>query len=202
MSSRDIRKMLFDLKPYYNDNYNYWIQVGISEQMNGDYEKALNHFQQAEALNPNSYMVQNAIARNFLKQANTLNDLDKAQDLFLIGEDKMLRLIREREEFQVRAFSTHCYLYEKINFLTRFKIVAKDEELKSMFSLLKQILDKVPEDDGMSRSISNKFYKYLQSCKKTSIIKLSFSDLSALKTMMAGYDVDVETLFEDFEIDN
>lgn len=201
LNTRTIRGMLFDIKPYYIDSYNYWIQVGISEQMNGDYEKALNHFQQAEALNPNSYMVQNAIARNFLKQANSLDDENKARDLFLIGEERMLRLIKEREEFQVKAYSTHCYLYEKINYLRRFHIVAKDEELKSMFAMLKQILDKVPEDDGMSRSISNKFYRYLEECKKTGIIKLEFSDLSALKSMLAGYEIDIESLFEDFEIE-
>lgn len=201
LSTSSIKNMLFEIQSYYNENYNYWIQVGISEQMENEFEKALNHFQQAEALNPNSYMVQNAIARNFLKQANSCKTFDNAFPYFEEGEIRMLKLIKEREEFQVKAFSTHCYLYEKINFYNNFDIMPSDDDLKDMFDLLKTIIDKTPED-GMSRHISNKFFQFLKQKGKTGILNINFYDLSALKIMFEEYNIDAESLFEDFEIDD
>jgi len=195
-----IRNMLFEIQDYYKESYNYWIQVGITEQYSYEFEKALNHFQQAEALNPNSYMVQNAIARNFLRQANNCSVLEKARPLYDEGEKRILDLIREREEFQVKAFSTHCYLYEKINFHIKFNIVPPDHELKEMFSLLKKVVERMPED-GMSKHISNKFYEFLLHFKKTNVIRMDFKDLTALKLMLQEYDINIESLFEDFEID-
>lgn len=195
-----IRNMLFEIQDYYDESYNYWIQVGITEQFSYEFEKALNHFQQAEALNPNSYMVQNAIARNFLRQANYSEDYEKARPLFDEGENRMLELIRNRDEFQVKAFSTHCYLYEKINFYIKFNIEPSDKELKNMFDLLKRIVEKMPED-GMSKHISNKFYEFMVHFKKTNVIKLNFNDLSALKIMLNEYDINTDSLFEDFELD-
>ena len=196
-----IKNMLFDIQNYYDDNYNYWIQVGISEQIDFEYEKALNHFHQAEALYPNSYMVRNAIARNFLKQANFSEDLVNAKPYFEEGERLMLALIAEREEFQVKAFSTHCYLYEKINYLQKFSILPSDQELKDMFSLLKTVLDK-DTDDPMAKHISNKFFRFLQEHQKTNIIDISFYDLSSLKVMFEQYDIDIQSILEDFEIED
>ncbi len=193
--------MFFDIQNYYNDNYNYWIQLGISEQIDYEYEKALNHFKQAEALYPDSYMVRNAIARNFLKQANYTENLVNAKPYFEEGENLILSLINEREEFQVKAFSTHCYLYEKINYLDKFGIVPLDQELKDMLKLLKTILDKDTED-GMAKHISNKFFNYLKKKNKTNIIDVSFYDLSSLKIMFEQYDIDIESMFEDFELED
>lgn len=200
LKTSSIKNMFFDIQNYYNDNYNYWIQLGISEQIDNEYEKALNHFRQAEALYPDSYMVRNAIARNFLKQANYIQDIVNAKPYFEEGEELIISLIKEREEFQVKAFSTHCYLYEKINYLNKFKILPPDQDLKEMFNLLKTILDKDTED-GMAKHISNKFFNYLKTNKKTNIIDISFYDLSSLKIMFEQYDIDIESLFEDFELD-
>ncbi len=199
LKTSSIKNMLFEIQSYYNDNYNYWIQVGISEQMDNEFEKALNHFQQAEALNPNSYMVKNAIARNFLKQANSCEIIESAKPYFEEGERRMLELIKEREEFQVKAYSTHCYLYEKINYFEKFNIVPNDDDLKKMYDLLETIIEKTPED-GMSKHISNKFFNFLKKINKTYILNIKFYDLSVLKLMFEKYDIDTD-IFEDFEID-
>jgi len=122
ISNLAVKNMLTEIKNYYNDDYNYWIQVGISEQSDGEYDRALNHFRQAESISPNSYLVQNAIARNYLRQANSMKKYEEAKEYFEEGERGMLSLIRNRDEFQVKAFSTHCYLFEKIKFVKRRKI--------------------------------------------------------------------------------
>lgn len=200
LKSSETKRLLFEIQGYYNDNYNYWLQVGIAEQMDNEFEKALNHFKQAEAISSKSYMVKNAIARNFLKQANYQADASTASVYFSEGEKLMLKLINDREEFQVKAFSTHCYIYEKINFLKKFSISPSTQDLKKLFSLLKVITEKAP-DDPMSKHIGNKFYTYLQSIGKSNLINVSFNDLSSIKAMFEKYDLDIESLFEDFEID-
>ena len=201
LKTKTIRNLLFEIKNYYSNSYNFWIQIGISEQIEGEFDKALNHFRQAEAINHDSYMVQNAIARNFLKQANSLLSYETAIPYYEKGEELMLRLIREREEFQVKAYSTHCYLYEKMNFYLKFKIEPDNEELKEMYAMLCSIIDKTSESDGMSKHISNKFYNFLLVYGKTKLLSIKFHDMKRLGALLGSSNVNTESLFEDFEID-
>jgi hypothetical protein len=67
-------------------------------------------------------MVENAIARNFLKQGNYSDVYLMAIEYFSEGESLMRSLIANRDEFQVKAFSTHSYLNEKIYFLKKIKL--------------------------------------------------------------------------------
>lgn len=201
MSNGEVKNLLFDIKNFYDDDYNYWIQVGIAEQNDNDFEKSLNHFRQAESLNPRSYLVLNAIARNYLRQANITKDLSEASILFEEGEKRMLKLIRDREEFQVKAFSTHCYLYEKIRFFRIFRIKPSLEELQKMFNMLKTILDK-DDKDPMARHISNLLSEYVKKMGLSGKFNLNIYDLTYLKAIMGEQNRrDIIELLEDFEID-
>lgn len=201
MTNGEVKNLLFDVKNFYDDDYNYWIQVGISEQKDNDFEKSLNHFRQAESLNPQSYLVLNAIARNYLRQANITKDYIEAKSLFEEGERKMLRLIREREEFQVKAFSTHCYLYEKIRFFKIFKLKPSKDELQKMFNMLKTILDK-DDKDPMARHISNLFYEYVQKVGLSGKFNLNMFDLTYLHAIMGERNKKrITEILEDFEIE-
>ena len=195
LSSTQIRNMLYDLKEDLGISFNYWIQLGITEQNSKSFDKALNHFRQAEAIAPSSYMIQNAIGRNFLKQANNMDNKSLALATFEEGEEILLTLINNREEYQVKAFSTHTYLYEKINFLKKFKIKPTNRELKELFKLLKQLIDKDP-DDAMSKELSNKFLRYLKSIKKENIMKIGYHDLKMLKSMFSDSEIDFEDVLE------
>jgi len=201
MTNGEVKNLLFDVKNFYDDDYNYWIQVGIAEQNDNDFEKSLNHFRQAESLNPKSYLVLNAIARNFLRQANITKDYSEAKILFEEGERKMLKLIRDREEFQVKAFSTHCYLYEKMRFLKIFKIRPSKDELQRMFNMLKSILDK-DDKDPMARHISNLFSEYVKKAGFSGIFNLNMYDLTYLRTIMGeSQKRRITEILEDFEIE-
>lgn len=201
MTNGEVKNLLFDVKNFYDDDYNYWIQVGIAEQNDNDFEKSLNHFRQAESLNPKSYLVLNAIARNFLRQANITKSYSEAKILFEEGERKMLKLIRDREEFQVKAFSTHCYLYEKMRFLKIFKIRPSKDELQQMFNMLKSILDK-DDKDPMARHISNLFSEYVKKAGFSGIFNLNMYDLTYLRTIMGeSQKKRITEILEDFEIE-
>lgn len=196
----DIKSLLLSIQKYYNDNFNYWIQVGISEQNERDFEKALNHFNQAASINPRSYMVQNAIARNYMLQANNKHTRAEAQPLFEEGERLILELIKEREEFQVRAFSTHGYLFEKLRYLEKFEKHPSVEELKKMYDMLKSIIDR-DHSDPMAKHISNLFLRYIRKQGLSKKLNFNFYDLTYLRAMMNESEGDIKLILEDFELD-
>lgn len=196
LSSNQIKVLLYNIRNYYSDNFNYWIQLGIAEQREKEFEKALNHFKQAEALRPASYMVQNAIGRNFLKQANSTSSFSLAKKYFDEGEKILINLIENREELQARAFSTHCYLYEKIQFVEKFHITVKNDEIKKMADYLKRITDKDP-NDIMAKHINNVFIRFLKKINRLNMIKLEFQDLSMLKALFSDYNIDIDELMND-----
>ena len=198
LNSQEIKFLLYGLRSYYSENFNFWIQLGIAEQREKDFEKALNHFKQAEALRSNSYMVQNAIGRNFLKQANSIDAISVAKKYFEEGEKILLNLIENREEFQARAFSTHSYLYEKILFVEKFHIKLKDEEIRKMAEYLKRITDKDP-NDIMAKHIGNVFVRFLRKINKTNLITFSLQDLSKLKALFSDYNIDFDEMLDDVE---
>jgi len=198
--SDEIQNLLYGVRSYYNTNFNYWIQLGISEQRVKNYEKALNHFKIAESLRPNSYMVQNAIGRNFLKQANSLESYNVAQHFFHKGEEVLIQLIEKREEYQARTFSTHCLLYEKINYLRKFNLEISISEIQKMFGYLEKIVEKDP-NDIMARHINNVFYSFLRDRGKVNLIKIKMEDLSRLKYYLTETSIDEDSLLDEIEIE-
>ncbi len=197
----EVKKLLLSIKNYYNDDYNYWLQVGLSEQYDNEFELALNHFEQAESISPNSYLVKNAIARNFLRQANVIDSEEKANSLFDKGVKLMEKLIREREENQVRAYSTHCLLFEKIKFFGKYRIIPDEETLQDMYKSLKSISDKNP-NDPMSSHISNKFLNFVnENNLNGKLPKMNLQDLGMFKAIIQGSDMSEKDLLENFELD-
>lgn len=196
-----VKELLLSIKNYYNDDYNYWLQVGLAEQYDRDFELALNHFQQAESLSPNSYLVKNAIARNFLRQANEIDDQSKAVILFDEGVRRMESLIREREEFQVKAYSTHCLLYERIRFYRKYDIVPNEETLRTMYTELRSVFDKNP-DDPMSKHISNCFRRFVEDKNlKNKLPKMNLEDLAIFRESIVGDEMSENDYLENFELD-
>lgn len=201
MTNGEVKNLLTDIKNYYNDDYNYWLQVGISEQHDSEYELALNHFRQAESMSPNSYIVRNAIARNFLRQANEEPNYELAIKLHEEGCSLMNKLINECEEFQVKAYSTHCLLFEKVRFFRRNNIVPSDMVIRSMYDQLKRIIDKDPEGP-MSKHISNVFFKFLKDNGLTRVLpSLTLYDLKYFKPFVEDNTDFKNAVLEDFELD-
>lgn len=198
LNSHQIKHMLYGVRVYYSENFNFWIQLGIAEQREKDFEKALNHFKQAEALRPNSYMVQNAIGRNFMKQANSMDAYSIAKKYYEEGEAILLDLIENREELQARAFSTHTYLYEKMLFVQRFHLKLSNEEILKMSDYLKRITDKDP-NDIMAKHISNMFVRFLKKIDKANLVISHLQDLSKLKALFTDYNIDLDELIDDLE---
>lgn len=198
LKSNQVKHLLYGIRKYYSENFNFWIQLGIAEQKEKDFEKALNHFRQAEALRPASYMVQNAIGRNFMKQANSIETYSIAKKFYDEGEKILLNLIENREELQARAFSTHTYLYEKMLFVQKFQLKISNDEIIKMNDYLKRITDK-DQNDIMAKHISNVFIRFLKKIDKTNLIRIDFHDLSKLKVLFTDYNINLDELMDDLE---
>lgn len=202
LKNRTVKNLLFDIKPYYNDDFNYWLQVGLAEQIDKDYEKALNHFRQAESLSYDSYLVQNAIARNYLRHANSCKNRDEADPLFAEGKKLMFNLINERDEYQVKAFSTHSFIFEQITFWKHFDLTPSVNEITQIFDMLKNIL-KIDPNDSMAKNVNNMFVHFLKSrdlLKK--LPKMQLYDLNYLKGLFDDTDDNIQQLLTDYEIDS
>jgi len=165
LSNAEAKKLMYELKKYYDNISYYWLQLGLSEQANKDFEKALNHFRQAESIRPNSYHIKHVIGRNFLKQANNTGNFVIAQNFWGEGEKILLSLIKKREIAQVRSYSIHCYLNEKITFIQKFNLDVSNSELKTMFQHLEKLIEK-DKNDIMAKHMSNRFYSFLKSRNK------------------------------------
>jgi len=197
-----VKNLLFDIKPYYNDDFNYWLQVGLAEQIDKDFEKALNHFRQAESLTYNSYLVQNAIARNYLRHANSCKNRFEADPLFAEGKKLMFSLINERDEYQVKAFSTHSFIFEQISFWRNFDMTPTTKEITQIFDMLKNIL-KVDPNDSMAKNVNNMFVRFLKSRNLINKLpKMHLYDLSYLKAFFDNTDTNIHKLLTDYEIDS
>lgn len=193
-----IKEMFRKIKSYYNDDANYWIQVGIVEQKIGDYYRALNHFKQAEVLSPNSYLVQNALARNYLRMANSSENMEEAQVFFEEGKMRMLELIRNKDDYQVKAYSTHSYISELIKYWRNFDLTPNEDEVKNAISILNNIIKK-DKNDVMTTNITNKFYMFLKEKNVTKYIpKLKMDDIHILKGLLTD---DEQVIIEDYELD-
>lgn len=192
----DIKELLLGIQSYYTDNSHFWLQLGISEQSLNEFEKALNHFKQAEALNPHSYIIQHAIGRNYMKHANYLDTQIIASAHHATGVDTLLPLIENQEEYSARAFSTHSYLNEELIYIEKFKVKVSNSHLKKLFGYLKKIIDKDPED-VMAKHMSNHFYKFLQRTNNLNVINISFRDLSNFKSFFQDYNTSISELLEE-----
>lgn len=117
----DILNLYYALKKEYEGISYYWLQLGIAEQKFSDFSKALNHLKQAQQIRPKAYQIEHAIARNYLKHANSETNNLLSVELFNTGENMMLKLINSQEGYKKKAqnYSIHCYAHEKIKFMLK-----------------------------------------------------------------------------------
>ena len=180
-----IKEILRIIKSYYNDKANYWNQVGIVEEKLGDYNRTLNNFKQSEVLNPNSYLVQNALARNYLRMANFSLNIEQAKLFFIEGKTRMLKLIRHRDDFQAKAYTTHSYIQELIQYWSKFNIAPTKEEIIQAISILRAVIDQ-DKNDMMATNIAGQFFAYLKEKKLSKYIPtLRLDNIIVLKGLIS-----------------
>ena len=176
IKENDILELYYKLKDYYSNISYYWLQVGIAEQNQKEYSKALNHLLMAQRIKPKAYQIQHAIARNYLKHANEEKNIDIALELFSAGEKRMLELINSKENYKAKAknFSIHCFVHEKIKFYNNHSELIDKNECKKM----KVYIDRIANERNPILYQLIKEYMYLlQQNNLLDIITLKPDDL-------------------------
>lgn len=155
-------KIYYQVKKDFAEISYFWLQLGIAEQKNKNYEKALNHLKMAKNIRPMAYQIQHAIARNYLKHANCIEDFVTSETLFLEGERLMVALIDSNEYYKAKArnFSIHCYILEKSKYIRNQKSMISNKELLEM----KKYIDLMVADDDTY--VNSAIYEYVDLLKK------------------------------------
>ena len=164
----DILELYYKLKDYYSGISYYWLQLGLAEQKQKKYSKALNHLLMAQNIRPKAYQIQHAIARNYLKHANEEENIEVALELFSEGEKRMLELINSHENYKAKAkyFSIHCFVHEKIRLYNKHSELIDKNECKKM----KTYIDEISEEN--SSLVVQLIREYMQLLRKNNLLKI------------------------------
>lgn len=171
-----ILELYYGLKDSFEEISYYWLQLGIAEQKNDDYAKALNHLKMAQKIRPNAYQIQHAIARNYLQSACVHQDFPVSKELFVTGERMMMDLINSRESYKAKAkhFSIHCYVHEKIRYMSKYPELLNKKDVLSMKQYMDQIIG---DNDDYSNRLVVEFVSLLKKNNLLSAITLKPGDV-------------------------
>lgn len=174
LSNKEIGEIFYSIKDYYKNNSYYWLQLGLYEQRLGDYSKALNHLLISSQIRPNSFKIQHAIARNYLRHANDSESFAIAEPLFLEGEKLIVELVESKEYYKKKAkpFSVHCLVEEKVKFIKKFDYNVSDEELKY---LIRIVLEVENQNEHYMKHAVKVLYKLLKQLDKLSLLILDLN---------------------------
>ncbi len=175
LSLNDICDLYCQLNKEYDNISYYWLQMGIVEQRKKEYDNALNHLLMAKTIREDSYQIQHAIARNYLKHANNTRDFVLAQSRFDKGKELMLDLINSTEYHKSKAknYSIHCYVSEWIRYLNNQKLPVSNSDVREM----KRYIDKtLCIEDKYVNGLIVDFMKMLSEKNKLNVLRFKPGD--------------------------
>jgi len=188
----EILNLYYGLRNNFSNISYYWLQLGIAEQKKNEYAKALNHLQMAHQIRPSSYQIQHAIARNYLKKANSEKNKAVALEQFREGETKMLELINSTElnKEKARNFSVHCYIHEKIVFLRKYSELVGKDECRLMKRYLDMVIDK---EESHIKNLVGEFMSFLRDYDMLDSITMNPNDMF-FDALSSKYDADADDM--------
>lgn len=185
-----ILNIYYELKGEFNQISYYWLQLGIAEQRNKDFSKALNHLKMAQKIRPKAYQIQHAIARNYLKHANYIQDSAIAITLFEEGEQHMRKLINSQDNYKSKArnFSVHCYVCEKIIFIKKHTVDITNDMLLEMKRYIDMIIN---DQDAYINGLVSSYVNLLKKLNKLDILHMRPGD-KYFEALGKEEDIDIE----------
>lgn len=195
----EIERTYLSVKKEYDSISYYWLQLGLFMQRNGDFVSAYNYLAKSASIRPNSYKIQHAIARNYLRQANSTSNYEDAKELFMQGESKMKSLIDSKEYSKEKAkpFSVNSYVLEKIRFIRKHGLTPTNSELNYMNS----IIESISQMDSYKEKVHYAFYTLLEEQGKLNIISIDFKSpyfkYVSRKNVISESDLEYDEMVED-----
>lgn len=175
-SNKDIIEIYNELKNYYSEVSYYWLQLGLVEQNENEFEYALQHFKSANKINPMSYGILHALARNYCKEALYIESKVQSQYYFEEGTRKLLDLIENNSYLSSKSYAVHSLIYETIHYYTESHLQFPNDKILFYKELLKGAMEKDNYDDMMVR-LDRKFADFCnRSLKGTDINYIEYEN--------------------------
>ena len=162
-SNNDIIEIYNELKKYYSEMSYYWLQLGLVEQNENEFEYALRHFKSANKINPRSYGILHALARNYCKEAQYIDSKVQSRHCFEEGTKKLLELIENDLYLSSKSYAVHSLIYETIHYYTESHLQFPNDKILFYKKLLKEAMEKDNYDDMMVQ-LDKKFTDFCK-CK-------------------------------------
>ena len=196
LDTNEIIQIYYQLKGIYSDISYYWLQLGIAEQSNKNYDKAQIHLDMALTIRPHAYQIQHAIARNYLRHAYAPGSEMFSNEFYNLGREKILNLIESKEYYKKKAkdYSIHCYISETINYMNYFHIKPTRDETKRM----KRYIDRMNPDDPLFKSLVYRLTKFLKNTGAIDYISMSQSD-EMLRDLFVDVDNDYDYVIDSYQ---
>lgn len=175
------RELYESLIPYFNLDFQFWLQYGSLELegKGGSLELAHNYLLQAESLKTKSVYVKNALAGLYFKKSIITNDETESLNLRDQANEIMHELLEDKHHDDAYTYHIYC----KGNYTYAIEKIKSIDEMKQEFSKLKKIVQQ-----GISGHPNNKRLKHIQE-----VINKAY-----LLTAVAG-DYDFPSIISDFE---
>ena len=189
----EIENVFLSVKAEYDRISYYWLQLGILFQKKGDYVSAYTYLEKSKEIRPNSYKIQHALARNYLRDANDSSDRIKAKELFEKGENLMKVLIDGTDLYisKAKPFSVTSYVMEKIKYLNKFNLKPSKAELRYMIDALDSVSYKM---DASLESAMALFYRFMVKNDAVSMLRMGLDSpyLKYVNRKNMKDDIDVD----------
>ncbi|MEG1567789.1 MAG: SIR2 family protein [Anaerovoracaceae bacterium] len=164
--SENIYAILQRMESYCKEYSYFWIQYGIAAQMLEDYESATNHLNYAKHLQPESFSVKHALAKNLMEiglykfkhnQTGAENDFSK-------GKADMLELVVSKKHIDNYLYSVHTYVDLMLTYSNVNSCLLQISDYKTMQEHLTKIA--AGSFDSHMKSVID---RYVQHCKKKGV---------------------------------
>lgn len=179
---------MMSLEPIYSTQSYFWVQYGIVAQLMKDFENANNHLLYAKNIQPRSYAVKHALAKNTMERC--LYSLSRSEEydemLFETGKEELVNLIESKYYSDAYLYSIHTYVDMILKYI---KDSGKDMSIGE-YAFIQSHLKSLNKHnlDTRMQSIINRFIEH---CEGTGHQKYS-NGLNKLSKITAAYVLDEE----------
>ena len=145
----------------------YWVQRGLcaQRQKKPDYEEADRYLREARAINPYSYQVAHAIAKNLINRG--LENLNTYKAYYEEGIDQLVELLEGEKFNRAYGYSLHSYIDSVLKYNVATHTVLSNEECK-LINLYVQRLD----TSDIGEVLSNMLYKLKIYARNNNLVQM------------------------------
>lgn len=175
------REIYESIKPYFNDDFHFWLQYGSLELegVNGDLTFAENYLNQANSLKPDNFFVQNTLAHLYFKQSLEVESISIAKELRETASTILF------EQFRSNKYDdSHCYhIYCAGEYKWLLQWVTDLEELRQNLTSLLKICQ-----EAVKKNPYNKIINYVHDTVSRAHLLVGLNRQVEIPTLMDDLD--------------